>query len=115
MKALTAKFAREVTEPGRYYDGDAGLFLLVADGRRGPRKSYIQRLTIRGRRRDIGLGSTRWLSLTEARAMAQDAPQGRAARRRSPGSEAGRGADVPRSVRGRARGASRVVERRREV
>ena len=71
MKALSAKFVRDVTEPGRYYDGDAGLFLLVADGVRGMRKSYVQRLTIHGRRRDIGLGSTRWLPLTEARGIAQ--------------------------------------------
>ena len=71
LKQLTAKFVREVTEPGRYYDGDAGLFLLVAHGKRGPRKSYVQRLTIAGKRRDIGLGSMRWLTLTAARAAAQ--------------------------------------------
>ena len=68
MKQLTAKLVREVTEPGRYYDGDAGLFLLVKPS---GRKSYVQRLTIRGRRHDIGLGSTRWTTLTEARAAAQ--------------------------------------------
>ena len=71
MKQLTAKFVREVTEPGRYYDGDAGLFLLVARGKRAPRKSYVQRVTIAGKRRDIGLGSMRWLTLTDARAAAQ--------------------------------------------
>ena len=71
MKQLTARLVREVTEPGRYYDGDAGLFLLVARGKRGPRKSYVQRVTITGKRRDIGLGSTRWLTLTDARATAQ--------------------------------------------
>ena len=71
MRALSAKFCREVTEPGRYYDGDAGLFLLVAHGKRGPRKSYVQRVTIHGKRRDIGLGSVRWLTLTDARARAQ--------------------------------------------
>ena len=68
MKQLTAKLVREVTAPGRYYDGDAGLFLLVKPS---GRKSYVQRLTIRGRRHDIGLGSTRWTTLTEARAAAQ--------------------------------------------
>ena len=71
MKQLTAKFVRDVTEPGRYYDGDAGLFLLVGKGKRGPTKSYVQRVTIAGTRRDIGLGSTRWLTLTDARAAAQ--------------------------------------------
>ena len=71
LKRLTAQFVRNVTEPGRYYDGDAGLFLLVAHGKRGPRRSYVQRVTIAGRRRDIGLGSTRWVTLTDARVAAQ--------------------------------------------
>ena len=68
MRQLNAKFVREVTKPGSYHDGDAGLFLLVKPS---GRKSYIQRLTIHGRRRDIGLGSVRWTTLTEARAAAQ--------------------------------------------
>ena len=68
MKQLSARFVREVAQPGRYYDGDAGLFLLVKPT---GSKSYVQRLTIRGDRRDIGLGSTRWTTLTEARALAQ--------------------------------------------
>ena len=68
MKQLTAKFVREITAPGRYYDGDAGLFLLVKPS---GRKSYVQRLTIHGKRHDIGLGSDRWTTLTEARAAAQ--------------------------------------------
>ena len=68
MKQLSAKFVREVETAGRYYDGDAGLFLWVKPS---GRKSYVQRLTIRGRRHDIGLGSVRWTSLTEARAAAQ--------------------------------------------
>ena len=68
MKNLTAKFVREVTEPGSYHDGDAGLMLIVkATGR----KSYMQRLTIHGKRHDIGLGSVRWTTLTEARQAAQ--------------------------------------------
>ena len=71
MKQLTAKFVRNVTEPGWYYDGDAGLFLLVGQGKRGATKSYVQRLTVAGTRRDIGLGPTRWLTLTEARATAE--------------------------------------------
>lgn len=68
MTRLTAKFVRDVTEPGKYGDGDAGLFLMVKPS---GRKSYVQRLTIHGRRRDIGLGSTRWTTLTEARTVAQ--------------------------------------------
>ncbi len=68
MKQLSAKFVETVAEPGRFYDGDAGLILLVKPS---GRKSYVQRLTINGRRHDIGLGSTRWTTLTEARAVAQ--------------------------------------------
>ena len=71
MKQLSASFIREVTEPGRYYDGDAGLFLLVQERAGRIRKAYVQRVTIHGRRRDIGLGSTKWTTLTEARAVAQ--------------------------------------------
>ena len=32
--------------------------------------SYVQRLTVQGVRRDIGIGSPRWITLTEARAAA---------------------------------------------
>ena len=68
MKQLNAKFVRETTKPGRYHDGDAGLFLLVKPS---GSKSFVQRVTIHGKRRDIGLGSVRWTTLTEARAAAQ--------------------------------------------
>ena len=71
MKKLTAKFVRDVTEPGKFYDADAGLYLFVR-GRAGRlSKGYVQRLTIAGKRADIGLGSTKWTTLTEARATAQ--------------------------------------------
>ena len=66
---LTAKFITEVTRAGKYHDGrGAGLFLAV--GPKGRSKSFVQRVVIHGVRRDIGLGSCRWLSLTEARATA---------------------------------------------
>ena len=68
MKKLTARFVREVEAAGSYHDGDAGLFLLVKPT---GRKAFVQRLTIHGRRHDIGLGSVRWTTLTEARAAAQ--------------------------------------------
>ena len=51
-KALSAAFVRTVTEPGRHGDGH-GLYLLVTDT--GAR-CWMQRLTIRGRRRELGLG-----------------------------------------------------------
>ena len=69
---LTAKFVATITAPGRYYD-DTGIGLFVdarPSPRRGIRAAYTQRITIAGRRVDIGLGSTRWLSLTAARVLA---------------------------------------------
>ena len=66
---LTAKFISEVERPGKYHDSrGTGLLLIV--GPKGRSKSFVQRVVVDGRRRDIGLGSVRWLSLTEARATA---------------------------------------------
>ena len=66
---LTAKFISEVERPGKYHDArGTGLLLIV--GPKGRSKSFVQRVVVDGRRRDIGLGSVRWLSLTEARATA---------------------------------------------
>ena len=64
--ALSAHFARTVAEPGRYCDGH-GLYLEVQPS--GSR-SWVQRLAVRGRRREIGLGSFPLVSLDEARAQA---------------------------------------------
>ena len=61
-----------ISEPGRYYD-DTGLGLFAwarPSARGGVRVNYVQRVTIHGRRRDIGIGSVRWVTLTEARAIA---------------------------------------------
>ena len=68
---LTVQFVRTVTRPGRYGDG-LGLMLWVKPGKPGNlgRKSWVQRLTIRGRRRDLGLGSALAVSLAEARKTA---------------------------------------------
>ena len=71
MKRLTSKFVASVTEPGKYHDGDAGLFLHVQERNGKVRKSYLQRLTIFGKRVDLGLGSAKWTTPSEARAMAQ--------------------------------------------
>ena len=71
MKQLTAKFVASVTEPGKYHDADAGLFLFVRGRADRLSKGYVQRVTVYGRRVDIGLGSTKWTTLTEARATAQ--------------------------------------------
>ena len=64
-KALSAAFIRSAP-PGRHADGN-GLFLYVKpEGTR----SWIQRLVIRGRRREMGLGSVALVSLAEAREFA---------------------------------------------
>ncbi|WP_430463517.1 Arm DNA-binding domain-containing protein [Tabrizicola sp.] len=65
-KALTAQAVRNATEPGKYFDGH-GLFLKVNE--RGG-KSWVQRIVIRGKRRELGLGSAQLVSLAEAREAA---------------------------------------------
>ncbi len=67
-KALTAQFIRNITEPGKYFDGH-GLYLRI--DKNGAR-FWVQRITIRGRRREIGMGSPSLVSLAEARAKALD-------------------------------------------
>ena len=64
-KALSAAFLR-AAPPGRHADGN-GLFLFVQPS--GTR-SWIQRLVIRGRRRQLGLGSLALVPLAEAREKA---------------------------------------------
>ena len=64
--ALTPLFVRSVSRAGRYCDGQ-GLYLEVCpSGSRG----WIQRLTIRGRRAELGLGGFPLVSLKEAREKA---------------------------------------------
>ena len=63
--ALSAAFLRSAP-PGRHADGN-GLYLFVQPG--GTR-SWIQRLVVRGRRRELGLGSLALVSLSEAREKA---------------------------------------------
>ncbi|EAR51037.1 site-specfic recombinase, phage integrase family protein [Oceanicola granulosus HTCC2516] len=57
---------RTVAAPGKYFDGH-GLFLKVeASGA----KRWVQRITIRGKRRELGLGAVALMSLAEAREVA---------------------------------------------
>ena len=65
-KALSAAFVRSAP-PGKHCDGN-GLYLFVKPN--GAR-SWIQRLVIRGRRRDFGLGGVALVSLAEAREKAR--------------------------------------------
>ncbi|MHA3977424.1 tyrosine-type recombinase/integrase [Halovulum sp. GXIMD14794] len=62
-KALSAAFVRTVTEPGKYFDGH-GLFLRVEPS---GSKRWVQRISIRGKRREIGLGSLSLVPLQKAR------------------------------------------------
>ena len=66
MAKLTATKVQAITKPGRYGDGGT-LFLYVA---RGGTKSWMQRVTIYGKRRDIGLGAYPVVSLAKARRRA---------------------------------------------
>ena len=65
QKALSAAFVRSAP-PGRHADGN-GLYLFVQPS--GTR-SWIQRLLVRGRRRELGLGSVALVPLAEAREKA---------------------------------------------
>ena len=65
-RALSAAFVRTVTKPGRYLDG-LGLSLLVTPT--GGR-CWIQRLTIAGRVRELGLGGYPVVTLAQAREKA---------------------------------------------
>ena len=64
-KALSAAFVRSAP-PGRHADGN-GLYLFVQPT--GTR-SWVQRLVIRGRRRELGLGAAGLVTLAEARELA---------------------------------------------
>lgn len=67
-KALTAQFVKNAAQPGKYFDGH-GLFLRVdANGS----KFWVQRIVIRGKRCELGLGPANLVSLAEARSQALD-------------------------------------------
>lgn len=63
MGKLTALKIRSLAEPGRYPDGD-GLFLEI--NRKGS-GHWLLRVQFEGKRRDIGLGSLKAVSLADAR------------------------------------------------
>ena len=63
---LTVKKVRAINRPGLYGDGNT-LYLRVAPG---GSKQWVQRLTIHGKRHDIGLGGCSWVTLSEAREAA---------------------------------------------
>ena len=65
---ITAKFVENVTEAGKYYDRH-GLFLHV---RPSGAKKWLQRYTFDGRRREVGLGSAKIVSVAKARKNAYE-------------------------------------------
>lgn len=66
QKVLSAHFVETVSKPGKYFDGH-GLFLRVNSN--GSRQ-WVQRITIRGKRCELGLGSPPAVSLATARRLA---------------------------------------------
>ena len=68
MENLNALSAKTLSKPGRHRAGD-GLYLYVSPS---GTKSWVQRIVIHGRRRDIGLGPYPAVSLADARDLAHD-------------------------------------------
>lgn len=68
MGQLTVARIKAIHEPGRYTDGDGLILAVKPTGA----QSWILRVRVGGQRKDIGLGSTKVLTLAEARAKASD-------------------------------------------
>jgi len=67
VKALNAKLVQHLAEPGRYADGN-GLYLVVDPS---GAKRWVLRIVVQGRRRDMGLGGLKAVSLADARQLAE--------------------------------------------
>ena len=68
MKKLTARFVDSIKEPGKYYDAN-NLFLRIY---KAGSRNWVQRVTVNGKRREIGLGNANLIPLSEARELAFD-------------------------------------------
>ena len=66
--ALTAVFVKQCKQPGLYRDGQGLLLRVDHSGA----KRWVLRVAVRGKRRDVGLGSARVVSLYEARERAAE-------------------------------------------
>ena len=82
-KRLSTAFVRSAP-PGRHCDGN-GLYLYV---QKTGTRSWIQRLVIRGRKRELGLGNAQLVLLAEAAGAGAGQPQACPRGRRSAGREA---------------------------
>ncbi|MDC0432867.1 Arm DNA-binding domain-containing protein, partial [bacterium] len=69
VNGLTTRRVQTENNPGLYADG-FGLYLQVTQS---GSKTWIYRYSLRGRRRDMGLGSVKIISLKEARDRAYEA------------------------------------------
>jgi len=71
QQRLSALQVKNLTRPGKYGDGRGsyGLRLVVTPG---GTKNFVQQITVRGRRREIGLGPYPLVTLREAREAAFD-------------------------------------------
>ena len=65
---LSATRVKALKDPGRFSDG-GGLHVYIS---KAGRKSWVLRITVDGRRRDIGLGGFPSVSLAQAREKAAD-------------------------------------------
>ena len=90
MALLTAAKVKVLTEPGRYSDGE-GLHLFI---RKSGTKAWVHRVTVDGRRRDIGIGGYPAVSLARARERA-DENRAAIANGRDPQAEKRRAIEVP--------------------
>ena len=68
MGALTAMKIKNASKPGKYGDGN-GLYLNIA---KGGSKSWIQRVVVAGKRKEIGLGGFPAVTLGKARELLAD-------------------------------------------
>ena len=114
MGKFTDKGIKALTKPGRHPDGD-GLYLYVAPG---GTKSWVQRIVVNGKRRDIGLGSYPTVSLAQARLLGAD-NRAAVSEGRDPLAERHEAKEAARnpaaSVPTFAEAASRVIELRRRT
>ena len=84
MGSAQATFVRGLKKPGKYYDGGGLMLQATPTGTKGVvTKAWLFRFQIDQRERFMGLGSARVVSLAEARAKANEAPQAAGGRHRS--------------------------------
>ena len=68
MHVATALAVSKMKTPGRHYAGETLYLMVWPSGK----KSWVQRLTVKGKRADLGLGPYPAVSLAEARTRARE-------------------------------------------